>query len=35
LAIRADYCSFWLDFMPKLASATGMFLILKRFGMKK
>ncbi len=35
MAIRADYCSFWLDFMPKLASATGMFLILKRFGMKK
>jgi len=33
-AIRADYCSFWLDFLPKLASATCMFLILKRFEKK-
>jgi hypothetical protein len=23
-AIRADYCSFWLDFIPKLASVTCM-----------
>lgn len=21
-ALRADYCSFWLDFLPKLASVT-------------
>ena len=26
-ALRAEYCSFWLDFMPKLASAICTFLI--------
>ena len=23
VAIRADYCSFWLDFIPKLSAITG------------
>jgi hypothetical protein len=30
-AIRADYCSFWHDFIPKLASTTCMFSIKKAF----
>ena len=24
-ALRADFCSFWLDYIPKLTSATGLF----------